>query len=96
MSLYNVTRAGAASPVRNTGGEKAADRLRTDASAAAGAVDHGVAVQTGSRIASGPAPVDTDRVAEIRAALRDNRYPIVPSQIADAMIAAKLMLSQGK
>lgn len=35
-------------------------------------------------------PFDTDRVAQIRKAIEENRYPIIPAQIADAMIAAKL------
>lgn len=34
--------------------------------------------------------VDSDRVAEIRKAIADDRYPIIPTEIADAMIAAKL------
>ena len=38
------------------------------------------------------APIDGARVAEIRNALRENRYPLVPARIADAMIAAKYML----
>lgn len=37
-------------------------------------------------------PVDNARVAEIREALRDGTYPIVPAKIADALIAAKLTL----
>jgi negative regulator of flagellin synthesis FlgM len=36
------------------------------------------------------APVDAERVAQIRAALRDGSYPLVPTQIADAMIAAQV------
>jgi negative regulator of flagellin synthesis FlgM len=39
------------------------------------------------------APVDTDRVAEIKAALSDGTYPLVPSKIADALIASRFMLS---
>jgi len=38
------------------------------------------------------APVDADRVAEIRKAIEDGRYPVVPTRIADAMIAAGLLL----
>ena len=38
------------------------------------------------------APVDHDRVAQIRDALRDGTYPIVPAKIADALIAARLAL----
>ncbi|MEO1969668.1 MAG: flagellar biosynthesis anti-sigma factor FlgM [Sphingomonadaceae bacterium] len=46
---------------------------------------------TTSRVTAGiKAPVDKNRVAEIRKALEDDRYPLVPTQIADAMIAAKI------
>ncbi len=41
-------------------------------------------------------PVDADRVAAIRAALADGSYPLVPTRIADAMIAAGLQLSLGE
>lgn len=57
------------------------------------APEAGVAVETSGAIATGKPPVDAERVAEIRAALRDGSYPIVPAKIADAMIAAKMMLS---
>ncbi|RYY37097.1 MAG: flagellar biosynthesis anti-sigma factor FlgM [Sphingomonadales bacterium] len=33
---------------------------------------------------------DAERVAEIRKAIEDGRYPLVPAKIADALIAAKL------
>ena len=49
----------------------------------------GIAVEVTAPVQSGP-PVDTDRVAEIRSALRDGTYPLVPAKIADAMIAAQL------
>jgi len=41
-------------------------------------------------------PVDTERVAQIRSAIADGSYPLVPTQIADAMIAAGLQLSLGE
>lgn len=37
-------------------------------------------------------PVDADRVAEIRGALQDGSYPLVPARTADAMIAARMLL----
>ena len=37
-------------------------------------------------------PVDHDRVDRIRQALAEGSYPLVPAEIADAMIAAKLTL----
>jgi len=49
----------------------------------------GVAVEIAAPTQSGP-PVDADRVAQIRDALRDGSYPLVPAKIADAMIAAQL------
>lgn len=33
---------------------------------------------------------DAERVAEVRKAIENGRYPLVPAKIADAMIAAKL------
>ena len=35
-------------------------------------------------------PVDADRVTQIRNALRDGSYPLVPTRIVDAMIAAQV------
>lgn len=34
------------------------------------------------------APIQENRVAEIRQAIKDDRYPLVPTKIADALIAA--------
>lgn len=50
----------------------------------------GVAVDT--RSAGLQAPVDNDRVAEIRKAVEQGTYPITPAKIADAMIAAGYLL----
>ena len=36
------------------------------------------------------APINHDRVAEIRKALETDSYPLIPAEIADAMIAADL------
>ncbi|MHA6718402.1 flagellar biosynthesis anti-sigma factor FlgM [Sphingomonas sp. RS6] len=36
------------------------------------------------------APVDTDRVARIRKAIQDGRFPMVPSTVADRLLALKL------
>lgn len=56
----------------------------------------GISIEIGSRAAaalepSAP-PVDRERVAEIRKALEEGRYPLVPTRIADAMIAAQVSL----
>lgn len=44
----------------------------------------------------GQPPVDAERVAEIRKAIEQGTYPIVPARVADAMIAAGLLLRSGK
>ncbi len=44
----------------------------------------------------GQPPVDTDRVQVIRKAIEDGTYPIVPAKVADAIIAAGLLLRTGK
>lgn len=41
-------------------------------------------------------PMDNDRVAEIRNALREGRYPLLPAKLADHMIAAGFALIDGK
>ncbi|MCV0383931.1 MAG: flagellar biosynthesis anti-sigma factor FlgM [Erythrobacter sp.] len=52
--------------------------------------------QSEAPIASSPlaagrqVPVDQDRVAEIRKALQDGKYPLIPAKIADAFIASSL------
>ena len=52
-----------------------------------------VAVNASMHPASGSPPVDGERVDQIRKALESGSYPIVPTKIADAMIAARFMLS---
>lgn len=44
----------------------------------------------------GEAPVDTDRVTQIRRALEQGTYPILPTRVADAIIAAGLLLKVSK
>ena len=44
----------------------------------------------------GQPPVDAERVKQIRQAIEEGRYPIVPAKVADAMIAAGLLLRSGK
>ena len=52
--------------------------------------EDGIGVATVVTTADSVAPVDSDRIPEIRKAIEDGRYPLVPAKIADAMIAAKL------
>jgi len=45
---------------------------------------------------AGKAPVDAERVAMIRKAVEQGTYPVLPTRIADAMIAAGYLLRSGK
>jgi negative regulator of flagellin synthesis FlgM len=46
-------------------------------------------VATARELAAKP-PVDADRVAKIKQAIEDGKFPLVPSTIADRLIAFKL------
>lgn len=48
-------------------------------------------VQAGKALDAGAAPVDGDRVATIRKAIEEGRYPVIPVRVADAMIAAGML-----
>ncbi len=41
-------------------------------------------------------PVDQERVAQIRTAVREGNYPLVPAKVADALIAANYLLIEGR
>ncbi len=53
----------------------------------------GISLEVTAANAAATPPVDAERVAAIRNALRDGSYPLVPTKIADAMIAAQVSLS---
>jgi negative regulator of flagellin synthesis FlgM len=54
------------------------------------------AVVTSTQASAGAAPVDTDRVATIKKAIETGNYPLVPTKIGDAMIAAGMLLRINK
>jgi negative regulator of flagellin synthesis FlgM len=54
------------------------------------------AVQRSAALDPGEVPVDAERVAEIRKAIERGHYPVLPAKVADAMIAAGLLLRSGK
>jgi negative regulator of flagellin synthesis FlgM len=54
------------------------------------------AVALSDALSPGEAPVDSDRVELIRKAVESGNYPVVPAKIADAMIAAGLLLRKGE
>lgn len=50
----------------------------------------GIAVEVTAPAKAGEPPFDKERVEEIRKALRDDTYPLVPAKITDAIIAARV------
>jgi negative regulator of flagellin synthesis FlgM len=54
------------------------------------------AVVRSRTVEAGQPPVDAERVAEITRAIEQDRYPVLPMKVADAMIAAGLLLRSGK
>lgn len=56
----------------------------------------GATVETTEALDPGAAPVNADRVEEIRKAVESGKYPLIPAKIADAMIAAGVLLRSGK
>jgi negative regulator of flagellin synthesis FlgM len=53
----------------------------------------GISVEVNAPSNVATPPVDAERVRDIRNAVRDGSYPLVPAKIADAMIAAQVSLS---
>jgi negative regulator of flagellin synthesis FlgM len=96
MSLYDVSKLTGASPLRGVGRDYGGKPASLATPQAAALAETGVSVETGSRVAAGPVPVDSDRVSMIRDALKDGSYPIMPARITDALIAARIMLSNGQ
>jgi negative regulator of flagellin synthesis FlgM len=70
--------------------ERAQIETRAAAPRSSAAPAPGVSVEIGDAASAASAPVDAERVREIRAALKDGSYPLVPAKIVDAMIAAQL------
>jgi negative regulator of flagellin synthesis FlgM len=81
---------GIAAPRAVSTGARAQIEARANAAPSPGAPARGVRVEIGGGVDAASAPVDAERVAQIRAALRDGTYPLVPTRIADAIIAAQI------
>ncbi len=96
MSLYDVSRMSGPAALRAVSRDLSGGKAEAKPAVAAQVADRGIAVETGQRVSAGAAPVDQDRVQQIRDALKEGSYPIMPAKIADAMIAARLMLSSAQ
>lgn len=55
-----------------------------------------IRLERSDALEAGQAPVDSDRVVAIRKAIESGTYPLVPAKVADAMIAAGLLLRTSK
>ena len=77
-------------PIRTTEKVAATGRARPATNVANGERD--VEVVRNPLIDAHEPPIDNERVEQIRQALVEGSYPLVPAEIADAMIAAKLTL----
>jgi negative regulator of flagellin synthesis FlgM len=77
----------AAKPVQ--GRAVANDTARSHAS------EHSAVVRSAA-LDPGTPPVDQERVAQIRKAIEEDRYPVLPMKVSDAIIAAGFLLRSGK
>lgn len=94
-----ATRPVGAVEIRNTllpGTQPAGIRRETPARADAPveAARHGAGA--GTLLDPGEAPVDAERVALVRKAVEAGTYPVIPARVADAIIAAGLLLRNPK
>ena len=60
------------------------------------AAEPAVVVASSALTAGASAPLDHERVATIRRAIATNSYPVIPTKIGDAMIAAGILLRMPK
>jgi negative regulator of flagellin synthesis FlgM len=85
-----ATRITAATPTQPATGVAAAASTGTGTATARSALVQAAGLAS-SMAAS--APIDTDRVATIKKAIAEGRFPILPATVADRLIALKLQWS---
>ncbi|MBI1402529.1 MAG: flagellar biosynthesis anti-sigma factor FlgM [Porphyrobacter sp.] len=81
---------GITAPRAASAGERTQVESRAGAPRGSAPVAAGVSVEIAGGVEAATPPVDAERVAQIRAALEDGSYPLVPTRIVDAMIAAQV------
>lgn len=99
MSPLNTQKLAATAPAASVGAKltpPSGDKTSLSKPNSSAVAQQGVNVELSTRVEAGKPPFDSDRVAQIRAALQDGSYPVLPAEIADAMIAARLMLAGSK
>lgn len=95
IEMGPARRAGAieSRPARVTGSDPTGS---VGAAKPATSVSAAPSVETSKALEAGQPPVDAERVALIRKAVESGTYPVVPAKIADAMIAAGMLLRTTK
>lgn len=53
-------------------------------------------VEIDTTLGAAEPPVEQGRIDEIRKAIEQGRYPVIPMRVADALIASGLLLRSGK
>lgn len=76
--------------------QRSAGQRSTSALASAPGSQDGAIVVASEALDVGPVPVDNDRVSEIRKAVETGTYPLLPAKVADAIIAAGMLLRSPK
>ena len=96
MPSFELSKLQGATPARGlTESDRAqlgASRSASSSETGAAASKPGVAIEAKAALDPSKPPVDADRVSQIRQALQDGTYPLVPTKIADAIIAARVGL----
>lgn len=78
------------------GGKPVQTEITAEAPKAPAAAAAAPQVETSDAVKAGAAPVDQERVQTIRHAIETGTYPVLPMKIADAMIAAGMLLRSPK
>lgn len=65
---------------------------QTTSAASSPSATQSATFQPSTALDPGSAPVDAERVQVIRHAIQTGTYPVIPTKIADAMIAAGMLL----
>jgi negative regulator of flagellin synthesis FlgM len=79
-------------PVAPSGFRVAAPPRAKSATTAAASATAQPVLAASDALDPGQPPVNADRVATIRKAIDDGSYPVIPMRVADAMIAAGMLL----
>lgn len=82
--------------VRSSTAVSAAEKISPSQKVAADARQADGPMATSRVSTSGDAPINHERVAEIRKAIETDSYPLIPTEIADAIIAAGLYAKVAK